>query len=111
MVSTALINPNNTKAVDHYFPKEVYDRVPGALRIIACIWTGLVIIGIVCLSKPKKAYQKLKDDHHGSLIQNDHEEGAHINRTPAERANRQSAASHGELDLKTCLKTPQFVLL
>ena len=44
LVSTALINPNNIPDEEGLFPREVYENVPRALRIMLGCWTGLSVI-------------------------------------------------------------------
>ena len=53
LISTSLINPNNVKQVDGYFPPEVANKVPGTLRIIVWWWAGLSLIGLLTVTRPK----------------------------------------------------------
>lgn len=61
------MNPDNVPVIDeHYFPEEVYSRVPWALRVVGFIWAALFALGILLVhNPPTDTYQfldSLNDD-------------------------------------------------
>jgi len=62
-LSTHLVNPDNKPATIRisdnlsYFDADIANHVPGMLRILLCIWLGLVVVAILLTSRPEKETQ------------------------------------------------------
>ena len=58
-VSTALVNPDGTDPIDdptqpvNFYPASVSDRVPLMIRNLVYMWLGLVLIGVLLVSRPR----------------------------------------------------------
>ena len=60
-ISTALVNPDNVSQTDGRFPKEVYERTPGMIRICCACYTGVVLLATVLLFRRRLPKDPIRD--------------------------------------------------
>jgi OFA family oxalate/formate antiporter-like MFS transporter len=69
MISTQLINPDNTHLENGFFPLKVAMRVPRAIQIMGMIWSGCVVVSLIMVSNPKKEdYEEMQVDTHERAV-------------------------------------------
>ena len=61
-ISTAIINPKDYKADKDsgYYPKEVGEKFPDALRIMLIMWAGLALIAVSLVTRSPAHLKRLK---------------------------------------------------
>ena len=106
LISTSLINPDNVKQVDGYFPPEVADRVPGTLRIIVWWWAGLTLIGLLTVTRPKS--QGLATEFNWKIIDSATEKLINNSSLVSTRSNDEEPK---QVSIFKIMKTSQFCLL
>jgi len=118
LVSTALINPNNIPDEEGLFPREVYENVPRALRIMLGCWTGLSVIWLLTISRPSK--QEVDNSGEGSnaelrvRLTRENINSSNLTTgisTDTESPQIENHIKEQELSFKECLKSSQFSLL
>ena len=125
IVSTALINPDNIKHKNGYFPKEVYTRVPNSIRVWVAWWTVLSLIGVLLISKPKQTVRIVSPIQRQERVVEEVRSQDNSERNSGEfikENNKVQEASFAslptvlmqeskELTMKECIMSSQFYLL